>query len=269
VQHKQHILLLGGTSETAPLATKIAQSGFTVLVSTATETPLDIGSHPAIKRRCGRMDSAQITDLVNCQHLAAIVDATHPYATVVHQEARKAAQHSQRPYLRYQRQSLLNLPAGAINVADHEMAAFYACAVGKPILLTTGSRHLAPYVIAAQQKQIALFARVLNHPESIAACDQAGLEPHRRIIERGPFSVEQNRALIRQHNIGVLVTKESGNAGGIEEKIAAADLEHCQLIIVQRPNEESTGCFADMAQLVSALQWHCKLTFNEITDKER
>ncbi|MBN2645951.1 MAG: precorrin-6A reductase [Desulfuromonadaceae bacterium] len=252
-----HILLLGGTSETAPLAVKLATAGYQVLVSTATDAALAVGDHPAIRRRCGRLDRDQLAALIDWERMAAVIDATHPYARDVHQAARDAAAHSQRPYLRYQRRALVEASGDVVTARDHDEAAQLACAAGRPVLLTTGSRHLAPYVAAAQHHDIAVCARMLNHPEAVAACEQAGLADTGRIFGRGPFSLEQNRALIRHYNIGVLVTKDSGRAGGVAEKLAAARLEQCRVIVVQRPDETSDNTFDDMDRLVTALQQYC------------
>jgi len=252
-QQQPLVLLLGGTSETAPIALQLVTADYRVLVSTATDAELEVGDHPAIRRRCGRLNAQQMAELIDQQAITAVVDATHPYATEVHQVARQVAKSSKRPYLRYQRQGLLDQHQGWVAVSDHTQAAQRACAEGKPILLTTGSRHLAPYVNEATRCNIALFARVLDHPESIAACDAANLDHQSRIFGRGPFSLEQNRALIRQHQIGVVVTKDSGNAGGVLEKLTAAQLENCLLIVVQRPQEDNSQQFNDITALISAL----------------
>jgi precorrin-6A/cobalt-precorrin-6A reductase len=248
------ILLLGGTSESAPLAVKLATAGYQVLVSTATDTDLDLGEHPAIHRRCGRLNQDQLSGLIQQERISAVVDATHPYAGAVHQTARVAAEYSQRPYLRYQRPALLDALDECLMAHDHAEAARLACSDGRPVLLTTGSRHLAPYVAEARRTGVTLFARILNHPEAVTACAQAGLPEAGRIFGRGPFSLEQNRALIRRYNIGVLVTKDSGHAGGVEEKLAAARLEQCRVIVVQRPDETTDNTFTDMDRLVAALQ---------------
>ena len=74
------ILLLGGTSETVAIASALADAGFNVLVSTATDVPLNVGDHPNISRRSGRLDPDQMAQLANQQGVIAIVDASHPYA---------------------------------------------------------------------------------------------------------------------------------------------------------------------------------------------
>ncbi len=252
------ILLLGGTSETEPMALKLATAGYRVLVSTATDESLQIGEHPEICRRHGRLNLTQMVTLVEEQKIFALVDATHPYASEVHQTARKVAEQTRRLYLRYQRQGMLTSHPNWVVARNHDEAAQIACKSGTPVLLTTGSRHLEPYVAEATRRHVPLFARVLDHPESISACDAAGLKEIGRIFGRGPFSLEQNRAIIRQHQIAVIVTKESGKVGGVEEKWRAAKMEGCLFVVVQRPEETQEQCFDSMDDLVKALQHQSK-----------
>ena len=85
------ILLIGGTSETASLASGIAAAGYAVLVSTATDVPLAIEEHPRIHRRMGRLDEAGLVTLAKEKGIRAIVDAAHPYAVAAHTAAQNAA----------------------------------------------------------------------------------------------------------------------------------------------------------------------------------
>ena len=121
-------------------------------------------------------------------------------------------------------------------------AAKVAFSFGLPVLLTTGSRNLEPYVNEANAKGIRLVARVLSHPSSIEACRKAGISDDNIVSGRGPFSVEENLAIIKRYGIGVLVTKDSGIAGGVPEKLEAAHLAGCRVVLVQRPAEFVCGC---------------------------
>ena len=234
------ILLFGGTSETAEVATALADLDCSVLVSTATDAELDVGSHPCISRRIGRLDSEGMQALIREQNIRLLIDASHPYAIALHETVAEVAVTTGIPCLRFQRQRGKYDADNLFEVADHEEAALLAASFGTSILLTTGSRNLQPYVNAAQEQGVPLFARVLPHPDSVMACDQVALPESNRIYARGPFSVEQNRALISDHRIGVLVTKESGVQGGVAEKIAAARQEDCLVVIVRRPEIQSS-----------------------------
>lgn len=249
------ILLIGGTSETAPLADGIAAAGFEVLVSTATDAPLAIGDHPRISRREGRLDEEGMVTLAGEKGIRAIVDAAHPYAAGAHTAAQRAAQRLGIPCLLFRRAGV-DIKAGNVRFAvDHAEAAEMAFAVGSPVFLTTGSRNLAPYVAAALRSGVPYVVRVLDTRESLFACRAAGIREEWIIAGRGPFSVEENLAVIRRFGIGVIVTKESGRIGGVEAKLAAANQTNCQVIVIRRPETPIHGpIFDHPATLITALK---------------
>jgi precorrin-6x reductase len=97
------------------------------------------------------------------------------------------------------------------------------------------------------------FARVLPPAASLAACLEAGIAEKRIVAARGPFGVEQNRALIRQFGVDVVVTKDGGAAGGFQAKRDAARLESCRLVVVGRPGPPSKNVFNDTTALARAV----------------
>jgi precorrin-6A/cobalt-precorrin-6A reductase len=249
------ILLLGGTSETAPLAGALLEAGHAVLVSTATNAPLTLPEHPRLRRRHGRLDATAMAELMRREDVRVLIDAAHPYASQARQQARQAAALLDLPYLRWERPGTDFSDVPIRWAADHTQAAALAFADGRPVLLTTGSRHLAPYVEQARRTGIPLRARVLPHAESRLAIAQAGLAAEEVIFGQGPFSFEENRAHIRKHAIGVLVTKDSGEAGGVPAKLQAARLEGCEVIVVRRPvTDDGERCFQSTAELLAALE---------------
>jgi|GEM_PF-48504 len=249
------ILLIGGTGETASLAGGLAEAGYEVLVSTATDIPLAIGNHCRISRRSGRLDEEGLVAVGRDKGIRAIVDAAHPYAAQIHDHAQSAARRLGIPCLVFQRPAA---DTGRENVrfaADHAEAAEMAFRFGLPVLLTTGSRNLAPYAEAAQRLGIPCVVRVLDARESLEASRAAGIPEERIITGRGPFSLEENLAVIRRFGIGVIVTKESGRVGGVEAKLAAARQAHCEVIIIRRPKRPTAGpVFGTPAALVAALK---------------
>jgi len=247
------ILLIGGTSETAFLASALAGAGFDVLVSTATDVPLALGGHPKVTRRVGALDLAGLLRLANECGVRLIVDASHPYATSVRSNARRAAAQLKIPYVSWVRPRVLDEDEDVIFGENHRLAAEAACSFHVPVLLTIGSRNLTPYVSAAKQAGVELIARVLLHPSSLEACHRAGIQESNIIVGRGPFSLEENLAVLRRFNIGVIVTKDSGVAGGVPAKIEAARLHGCRVVVVQRPKEPGGLAFSDVAALVTAV----------------
>jgi precorrin-6A/cobalt-precorrin-6A reductase len=247
------ILLLGGTSETAPLAEAIAGAGFAVLVSTASDVPLEVGNHPRISHRCGPLDVEGMAQLVADRNIKAIVDASHPYASAVHAHAKKTAEALHIPYLAWSRPSCLGNEEFVALAQDHEEASRLAFSFGKPVLLTTGSRNLAPYAAESARTGVVLIARVLDHPDSILACAAAGIPPEKVITGRGPFSLTQNLSTIKKFHIGVIVTKDSGPAGGVPEKAEAARLADCRLVVILRPDNSHDLSYNDIPRLIAAL----------------
>ncbi|HPX62320.1 MAG TPA: precorrin-6A reductase [Deltaproteobacteria bacterium] len=230
------ILLMGGTSETAGIAWALAeQGGWQTLISTATDAPLELPQHPLLEKRQGRLDRHELAALIRQRGIRLVVDATHPFAVIAHESARAAAAEADIPCLRWERQRDDYAHEGITFVDSHGQAAELAARSGINVLLTTGSRNLLPYVMAFQGSTARLYARVLPHAESMRACEEAQLPAECVIAERGPFSVEQTMALIIEKQIGLLVSKDSGAAGGVPEKLEAARRCGCRVIMIRRP----------------------------------
>jgi precorrin-6x reductase len=117
-------------------------------------------------------------------------------------------------------------------------------------LLTTGVRNLAPYVSEARKRGIAMRARVLNHPDSVSACHEAGLSANEILCADGPFTLEEN--IKHLESFGVLVTKDSGEAGGVDTKLAAARQCGCEVVVIERPSRPVPG-YASIESLVHAV----------------
>jgi len=248
------ILLLGGTSETAPIAARLAAAGYTVLVSTATDEPLPVGAHPRIRCRAGRLDAEAMAALIRSQGIRAIVDATHPYAATVRATASRVARDLDIPYFTFIRRGSVEPHEPSVHLAaDHEKAAHVAFSFSRPVLLTSGANNLTPYACRARETGLPLVARVLPRQTSIEACRRVGIPEDRIIAAKGPFSVEENREHIRQFKIGVVVTKDSGEAGGVQAKLEAARLEGCQVVVVQRPAVDSAKACTTVDELVASV----------------
>jgi len=101
--------------------------------------------------------------------------------------------------------------------------------------LTTGSKTLPGFAAAARRSGKRLVVRVLPDPGVLAGCFALGLKSSDVIALQGPVSYELNRALFCAYRAEVLVTKESGPAGGTAEKIAAALDLGMRVVVVERP----------------------------------
>ncbi|MDH5510982.1 MAG: precorrin-6A reductase [Nitrospinota bacterium] len=248
------ILLVGGTAETGSLGAGIAALGYRTLALTATDTELNTGQTAGVERRVGRLDKDGMVRLIKERGISAVVDASHPYAAQVRANARAAAVESRIPYLTYVRPAQDHDYDQLFRVDSHEAAAELAFSFGAPTLLATGSRNITPYARMARRTGQKIIARVLDNPESLDACRMGGLSDDEVITGRGPFTVEQNLLTIGEHAIGVLVTKDSGAAGGVMEKIEAARSAGIPVVMVDRPDHGPGEAFDDIGGLLAALK---------------
>ncbi len=105
------------------------------------------------------------------------------------------------------------------------------------ILLTTGSKELGK-LHALSDAGERIYARVLSLPSVMETCKGYGFEGKHLIGMQGPFSMELNAAMLRQYDCKYLVTKDTGKAGGFQEKIDAALMCDVIPVIIGRPLQE-------------------------------
>lgn len=230
------ICLFSGTTEGRKLAEYLATTPLQTLICVATDYG-EVLSPKAenLHTLTGRMDEADMFALFQKERFSLVVDATHPHAQVVTDNILNAAQRAQLPHLRLLRDAAL--VAGDISYVDSiEQAVQHLRDSHGNILVTTGSKELAPYTRILNY-QDRLFVRVLPTQEALTACAAQGIKAPNIIAMQGPFSEDMNRAMIRDHQIHHMVTKESGPAGGLSEKLAAAKAENVQVILIGRPSQ--------------------------------
>lgn len=94
-----------------------------------------------------------------------------------------------------------------------------------------------------------IFARILPQPEMVQKCMEMGLSGRHIICMQGPFSEEMNYAMLRETNARILLTKESGAAGGFPEKLRGAKRAGAAVVVVKRPVEEE-GCSVEEVKVL-------------------
>lgn len=235
------VLVFGGTSEGRKLAEIFNANNRKCTICVAT----DYGEKLLPKSEnvnviCGRMDCNEICMLLGEDNkYSYVIDATHPYASVISENARNACIKTNTAYLRLLRSETgSNIYNDGIKIfPDALQAAKYLDKTTGRILLTTGSKELPVFCGGIRDKN-RITARVLPSAKAIEACNNTGLEGKQIIAMHGPFSREINIAIIKQTGAAFIVTKESGNAGGFQEKIDAARETGTEVILIKRPVEE-------------------------------
>ena len=228
------IFVAAGTKDGRLLADFLQEAGYAVLASAITEYGSNLlKQNPAIAVNDKRLDLDDLTDFLRNNGATAVVDATHPYAKNVSENAMRAAAALNLPYIRYERPTV-DVDYDRAYIADsYEDAAIRAAELGRNIFLTTGSRSLDIFTRIISPER--LIVRVLPAPDVIARCFDLGLTPKNIIALQGPFSTEFNENMFRHAKADVIVTKNSGETGGADTKIAAAKNLSLPLVIIGRP----------------------------------
>jgi len=220
------LLILGGTTEASALARLLAaETRVAPVLSLAGRTRNPV--LPPIPHRIGGFGGAEgLARYLAEQHIEALVDATHPFATRITPNAVAAAEAARVPLLRLERPGWVPGPGDDWQPASSMDAAAQALgAAPRRVFLTIGRQDLIPFRDRAAQH--AYLIRSVDAPEA------ALLPPSAEVITaRGPFAEEAERALLTKTGIDVLVTK---NAGGSDAKLAAARSLGLPVIMVERP----------------------------------
>ena len=252
---KDQILIFSGTTEGRMLSQVLAENGIYCTVCVATEYGETIMPQmDKVTVHKGRMNVEEMLKFTEENEFAAVVDATHPFATAVSENIRESLIDTKIPYIRLQRDTgTITEKNGTIFCKSAAECAEKLMETEGNILLTTGSKDLGFYSEKASIKD-RLFVRVLPGMESIALCEKNGICGKQIIAMQGPFSVEMNHALIRQFDIRCLVTKESGRMGGFLEKIKAAEQEEIKTFVIGNPEKQNTGnTFGKVCRLISEI----------------
>lgn len=243
----KEILIFAGTTEGRELSKYLAAAGIAHTLCVATEYgKIVLKEHPCVKVHKGRMDREEMEIYIKNGNFGAVVDATHPYAEVVTQNIRHAMQDMDIPYLRLKRES--NVTSSYEKIQYFKDSVSCARALEKTdgnILLTTGSKELSVFVKFIDKKE-RLYARVLPGIESLQLCMDCGIVGRQILALQGPFSTQMNEAMLRQYQIKWLVTKASGNAGGYQEKLDAAQNLDIPVFVIGCPAEQECHTFEEV-----------------------
>ncbi len=225
-------VIFSGTTEGRLLAESFAAAGEPVTVCVATEYGKDVMKpNPLVEVHVGRLDEQEMEQFLNERKTEVVFDATHPYAVIVSKNLKQAAAALGIEYKRLERDTDSHTSDANVTYVKNTAAAVRILKASESrIFLTTGSKELKDFAGLRER----LYVRVLPSIEALELCEQAGIEKSHIIAEQGPFTYEENLALLKRFDIGVLVTKASGRAGGYDEKIRAAKAAGIPVITIER-----------------------------------
>jgi precorrin-6A/cobalt-precorrin-6A reductase len=219
-----HVLILGGTTEAHRLAESLQP---TARVTTSLAGRVAGPRLPAGEVRIGGFGGAEgLAQWLRAHQVDALVDATHPFAATISFNAASAAITAHVPLLALRRPGWVAGEGDDWHIAGSlEQAAGMLPVLGRRVFLTTGRMGLAAF---AGLDELWFLMRSVDAPEPPM--------PSRTevLLDRGPFTLDSERELLRRHRIDVLVTKDSGGAA-TAPKLTAAREAGLPVVVVRRP----------------------------------
>ena len=240
------VMLFAGTTEGRRLCGYLAEksdTGFITHVYVTTEYGKEIIlelSENIYKEKLhihvGRLDEEAMQKELAYIKPDIVIDATHPYARVVTRSIKDVCDKADVQYIRVLREE--TVPKAAYeDGASLDDRLVYTDTMQETVSILNSKAYL----------------RLLPDPCMLQNAIDAGFFPAHLIAMQGPFSTEINAALIRQFHIDVLVTKESGNSGGYNEKLMAAEQIGADVVVIKRPVEHEGKCIKEVIEYLEKL----------------
>lgn len=234
------IFLLGGTKDSINIIKHIKEN-YTAEILTTTTTEYgarlarDGGSDRTIARP---LPKDEIIEILTGEHFDLLIDATHPFASHITQTCISVTNQLKLPFIRFERPTtnLEGIDTSRIHYTDSFDAA------GKLIAEKFNQGNVLHFAGANTMEEVLnhvstdrFYPRILKVESSLEKCEKLNVDPDHIIPMEGAASTEENIELIEKYDASVMITKESGEIGGVIDKINAANEKDIAIIMIQRP----------------------------------
>ncbi|MGB9844395.1 precorrin-6A reductase [Methanothermobacter tenebrarum] len=260
-----NILIMAGTHDAVEIIKKLKESTDHRIIATTTT---DYGGRlakaaGADKIMTEALNKASLAKVLEIENVDIIIDATHPFAVKATENAIKASEENLTYYIRFERPTP-KLDGDILRVESFKEAGRAAAKILEErdgnILHLAGVSTLKDVIDQVGTENIVV--RVLPHPRSIEACYRMGIPAEQIIAMQGTFSRALNREIMKEYNAIAVITKESGETGGLIEKVKAAEDLGVPVILVDRPfieKLEGKLVFDDIDELLAFIGRMVKL----------
>jgi len=232
---RDKVLILGGTGEALALAQHLAgMPEISVITSLAGRTRDP--TLPAGEVRVGGFGGAEgLLGYLRENGVSVLINATHPFAATMSANALAAHKESGTPMLRLLRPAWRKQPSDTWIKAPSMAGAAGICRwLGKRVLLSVGSQEVGAF---ANLPRAHFFVRMVDAPSA-----PLPLVSHAVIVSKGPFALADERRLLLEQSIDLIVTKNSGGDATFA-KIEAAREFAIPVVMVERPDiAQHPGC---------------------------
>ncbi|MDR6430683.1 cobalt-precorrin-6A reductase [Brucella pseudogrignonensis] len=236
--HVSKILILGGTAEAAKLASAFVPLPVESITSLAgrTANPTSISG----KIRTGGFGGADgLATYLAHEKIDLLIDATHPYATRISQNAVQASEITNIPLLRLERPAWEKENGDNwIDVVSEAQAANLIPACER-VLLALGRQHIAPF---AERNDVHFFMRMIDPPE-------VSLPHDCEIVLAKPGNYDAEKQFLSGRKIGLIVSRNSGGSISYAKIKAARDLG-IPVMMISRPQVSAKTIVATVDEAI-------------------
>lgn len=234
------ILLLGGTKDSTNII-EFIKSKYDAYILTTTTTEYGArlaqegGSDDTIARPLPKDD---LIEVIEDYEIDLIIDATHPFAEHITKTCVSITDELKLPFIRFERPTtnLENVDTSRIRYAksfDEAGKMIESEFVKGNVLHFAGANTMEDVLKHVPAERF--YPRILKVASSLEKCEKLGISDDHIISMKGAASTEENIELIERYDASVMITKESGEIGGVIEKIDAANEKDIAIIMIQRP----------------------------------
>lgn len=242
-----------GTGEGREILSYINKYTDEIVVSTATQYGYEIYKDFKAKYfNYKPLNKEQFEQLVEEFGIKVFVDASHPYASEVSKTVINVCGKMNIDYIRYERKSYfteLKDDENIIFIDKYEDLEKVLDSIEGNVLNTTGSNNALK--VESLNIKNRIIHRVLPSPKVISKLLDNGISIDNIIAIKGPFGIDINNGIINEYKIKVLITKESGEEGGMKEKIESALKNDVKVVVIKRPKINYGEEFNDIKNMMN------------------
>ncbi len=233
------ILILGGTAEAIKLASQLQAPGRRVISSLAGRTlaPAKIVGEMRVG---GFGGSRGLAEYLKNENVTLLVDATHPFATQISDNAIFAATDSKVTFVRLERPAWREKPGDKWTLVDTLEQAAEAIPPKARVLLALGKQHIAAF---SKRNSVHFVVRMIDPPETPLDLVDFELELSK------PGSVESETSFLTIKRITHIVCRNSGGEASYAKIKAARDLG-IPVIMIERPRRPQVYTLPDVESVI-------------------
>jgi precorrin-6A/cobalt-precorrin-6A reductase len=221
------VLILGGTGEALDLARRLATMPEISVISSLAGRTRDPTLPPGETRTGGFGGVEGLLGYLKENAITLLINATHPFAATMSENALAARRRSGVPLLRLLRPAWRKEPDDTWIAAPNIKGAAAICRwLGKRVLLSVGAQEVAAF---ADLPRAHFFVRMVDPPAAPLPLISGEV-----IVAKGPFALADERRLLLEHAIDLVITKNSGGDATFA-KIAAARELSIPVLMIDRP----------------------------------